>query len=194
MTSLQRPVRVRFSDEAASITVPDHSMAVSAATVLAARRKGLRVTLIAAADTGWGIGKEGGLPWRSPEDLRHFRNRTMGRHLVMGRNTHDGLPKKLDGRTIHVVSSASSEGLTSVHEALAKLAKVATEELLVVGGGRVYADALPFCTHAEVTRIPGTHECDAHMPDLAHAGWRLVDTKPLTETIHIEYWEASDGH
>ncbi|NTF17392.1 dihydrofolate reductase [Agrobacterium rubi] len=157
--------------------------------ILRARLAGMRITMIAAADEAWGIGRDGDLPWRCPEDLRHFRKRTMGGDLVMGRTTFEGLPVKLDGRNIHVVSSASVSGMTSIDEALATLSREQRDEILVAGGGRVYDGALAYCTHAEITRIPGSHDCDAFAPDLGKAGWHLERKEQLTENIEIEYWE-----
>lgn len=170
-----------------------HDTAVLTDNVLAilrARAAGMRITMIAAADEAWGIGRAGDLPWRCPEDLRHFRKRTMDGRLLMGRTTFEGLPVKLDGRTIHVVSSTSEHGFTSIDRAIATLGRAANSEILVAGGGRLYAAAMPYCTHAEVTRIAGVHECDAFMPDLEKAGWHLDHRKPLTDSIEIEYWES----
>lgn len=159
--------------------------------VLRARARGLRITAVAAADEEWGIGRNGDLPWRCPEDLKHFKSRTLGRTLMMGRTTFEGLPRKLVGRTIHVVSTAGPEAFASADKAIATLAAADLAEIIVAGGGRLYDAALPFCTHAEVTRIRGKHECDAFMPDLAARGWALARTEALTEEINIEYWETS---
>jgi dihydrofolate reductase len=157
--------------------------------VLAARSKGLRITMIAAADDDWGVGVEGRLPWRNAADLRHFRQRTLGRHLLMGRTTFEGLPKTLDGRTIHVLSRSGPEHLTSVDRAIHSLLPAVQDEIVVAGGGQVYEQALVFCTHAEITRIPGTHGCDAFMPDLRAAGWVIASTQTLADDINIEHWE-----
>lgn len=164
--------------------------AFSVMQVLKARAAGLKITLVAAADDEWGIGIEGRLPWRCPDDLRHFKQRTMGRHLLMGRTTYEGLPKTLDGRTIHVLSRNGEERLSSVEAAIHSLLPLGLDEVVIAGGGGLYAAALPFCTHAEVTRIPGTHGCDAFMPDLREAGWTLVSTSPLSGNINIEHWES----
>jgi dihydrofolate reductase len=172
-----------------AVEVSDRVMAM-----LRARVAGMRITAIAAADDEWGIGIGGTLPWRCPEDLRHFKARTLGGTLLMGRTTYEGLPRKLEGRTIHVVSSSGQEQFAAADRALAALSALGLHEIIVAGGGRLYEAALPFCTHAEVTRIRGKHECDAFMPDLAAKGWKLVSTSPLTEEINIEYWETSNDH
>lgn len=164
--------------------------ALDVVRVLKAISAGLRITLVAAADEDWGIGAEGGLPWRCPEDLRHFRQRTMGRHLLMGRTTFEGLPVRLDGREIHVLSRRGERNLQSVQAAIRSLLPLGLDEVLIAGGAEVYGHALPYCTHAEVTRIPGRHGCDAFMPDLQEAGWTLASTTSLSGNINIEYWET----
>lgn len=159
--------------------------------ILKARAAGLKITLVAAADDEWGIGTKGDLPWRCPEDLKHFKARTLGKTLIMGRTTFEGLPRKLDGRTIHVVSRNGVEELSGADKAIAWLSSSGIDEIVVAGGGALYAAALPFCTHAEVTRVPGTHGCDAFMPDLHSKGWSLKSTAKLAGDIQIQYWEAN---
>lgn len=173
----------------AAFEVSDRVMAM-----LRARAGGMKITAIAAADDEWGIGVAGALPWRCSEDLRHFKSRTLGGTLVMGRTTFEGLPRKLEGRAIHIVSTSGPEEFSSADRALAALSTRDLDEIIVAGGGRLYEAALPFCTHAEVTRIRGKHGCDAFMPDLAAEGWALARTEPLTEEINIEYWETSNDH
>jgi dihydrofolate reductase len=189
--SITVPARVQGPDEAGRVTLaPENGkLAWNVARILKATATGLRITMIAAADEAWGIGLEGRLPWNRPEDLRHFRHRTMGGRLVMGRTTFEGLPSGLAGRTIHVLSSAAADEFATIDAALAKLAGEDGGEILVAGGGRVYAAALSFCTHAEVTRIPGRHGCDAFMPDLGAAGWTMTSATPLGEDLTIEHWE-----
>ena len=182
------PVRV---DDSGRLSPETHRLSSNIVPILKACAAGLRITMIMAADESWGIGRSGGLPWRCPEDLRHFRKRTMGGRLLMGRTTFEGLPVQLDGRDIHVVSSSSESGFTLIDEALARLAGQQPQEIIVAGGGRVYSAALPYCTHAEITRIRGSHGCDAFAPDLAAAGWKIKRRETLTDNIEIEYWEST---
>lgn len=181
------PVRV---DGSGRLSPETHRLSSNIVPILKACAAGLRITMIMAADESWGIGRSGGLPWRCPEDLRHFRRRTMGGRLLMGRTTFAGLPARLDGRTIHVLSSASGDGFATVDGALAALAGTSHEEIIVAGGGRLYAAALPYCTHAEVTRMKGSHGCDTFAPDLAAAGWKIERRANLSDNIEIEYWES----
>jgi dihydrofolate reductase len=189
--SVTAPARVHGPDEAGRVTLAPENAELTGNVVhiLEAYATGLRITMIAAADDEWGVGVEGRLPWRNAADLRHFRQRTLGRHLLMGRTTFEGLPKTLDGRTIHVLSRGGPEHLTSVDRAIHSLLSTVQDEIVVAGGAKVYEQALPFCTHAEITRIPGTHGCDAFMPDLRAAGWTLAATETLADDITIEHWE-----
>lgn len=159
--------------------------------ILKARDAGLRITLVAAADDGWGIGLCEGLPWRCREDMQHFKKRTMGLDLFMGRKTYEGLPVTLVGRRVHVASRRADPRFASVDRAICTLIDDGAAEIIVAGGGALYADALAYCTHAEVTRIPGLHGCDTVMPDLAAFGWGIRNTTALTDDINIQYWEPN---
>lgn len=142
----------------------------------------MAVVLIAAADTEWGIGRDGGIPWSAPEDLARFRRRTMGKAVIVGLRTAESLPNGLPGRRLVVVSRS---GL-SVPEAIARESEDGAE-VFVAGGAEVYRAALPFAVAAEVTRMPGTHGCDTFMPDLGAAGWRLAAC--IEEETQVEIWK-----
>ena len=146
----------------------------------------MTVTLLAAADARWGIGLEGGLPWRLPEDLARFRRRTMGRMVIAGRKTAEGLPGGLPGRRLVTVSRAA--GFPSVEEAVAAARGEGAGESFVIGGAETYLAALPLADRAEVTRVPGEWRCDAFMPDLAAHGWKLSRTF-REGALEIEEWK-----
>jgi dihydrofolate reductase len=151
----------------------------------------MKLTLIAACDDAWGIGRNNTLAWHEPSDLAHFRERTMGKHLLMGRKTFDGLPRALKGRTIHVLSR-NAEG-TGLHfgSILEIGVDLGLNEMLVAGGGEIYRQLEPQCQFAEITRIPGDHQCDTFMPNLRLLGWKKFAEKLLTESITVEYWRKS---
>src|SRR5947207_15972516 len=96
------------------------------------------------------IGKGGTLPWRIPEDMKWFREITMGKPCVMGRKTWESLPKRpLPGRTNIVVTRADGYGadgaivVSSLAAAIEAAAREKPEEVAVIGGAQVYAEALP---------------------------------------------------
>ncbi|OSC42249.1 dihydrofolate reductase [Mycobacterium decipiens] len=102
------------------------------------------------------IGRGGGIPWRLPEDLARFKQITMGHTVVMGRRTWDSLPasvRPLPGRRNVVVSrqtgfmAQGAEVVGSLEEALSE------PETWVIGGGQIYALALPHATRCEITEV-----------------------------------------
>jgi dihydrofolate reductase len=141
----------------------------------------VRVSLVLAAARNGVIGLEGGLPWRMPADMRHFKQLTMGHHVVMGRKTHASIGRPLPGRTNLVLSRDPHlllPGCTVVHsvqDALAIAEAAGEDEVFVIGGAQVYALALPLAHRVHLTRIEADCEGDTHAPDFERLGWRAVD-------------------
>jgi len=132
--------------------------------------------LVARADNGV-IGRDGVLPWRLPEDLKHFKQLTMGKPMVMGRRTFESLPGLLPGRR-HIVltrdagwSAAGAEMAHSVEQAIALAGNV--PEIAVIGGAEIYALFLPLAKRIELTEVHRSPEGDTKMPPLG-AGWRVA--------------------
>ncbi len=130
-----------------------------------------RVALvIAVADNGV-IGRDGALPWHLPADLQHFRNVTMGKPVLMGRRTFDSIGRALPGRRNLVLSrgAANSNAVQYVQSFEQALELVSdSEELCVIGGGEIYALALPVASRLYLTQVHGEVEGDARiaLPDL----------------------------
>lgn len=99
------------------------------------------ITLIAAMNKKRTIGLKGKMPWHNPEDLKHFKNYTMGKTLFMGRKTYEGLPKKLKGRNIKVVSNTLDGGVKNFPNILKQ---GFDEEVIIAGGGEIYKLSLPY--------------------------------------------------
>lgn len=113
------------------------------------------------------IGKDGGLPWRLPADLRWFKKLTLGHPVVMGRRTMKSLPGPLPGRRNLVVTSALSlpegfERAGSIGEALGLLADEPTA--FVIGGAGLFAEMLPLCGEVYLSWVFEAHEGDVIMP------------------------------
>lgn len=122
------------------------------------------ITLVLAMANNGVIGKDGAIPWRIPEDLKRFKQLTLGKPVIMGRKTWDSLPRKpLPGRDNIVVTRQPqwrADGATtaaSLEEVLAKAGDVS-----VIGGGEIYREALPRADRIELTEIHGDFEGDAH--------------------------------
>ena len=134
------------------------------------------VFYVARADNGV-IGRNGGLPWRLPEDLKRFKAMTMGKPMVMGRKTFESFPKPLPGRR-HIVLTRGSwqadgaEVAHSVEEAIAIAGEV--DEIAVIGGAEVFALFLPLADRVELTEVHRNVEGDTKMPPLGE-GWRVAE-------------------
>jgi len=138
------------------------------------------VTLVVARADNGVIGKDGGLPWRIPEDLKHFKALTMGKPMVMGRRTFESLPGLLPGRR-HIVltrdtgwSAPGAEAVTSIAQALHAAGDAA--ELMVIGGAEIYAVFLPLAGRIELSEVHRSPEGDTRMPPLG-PGWRVADRR-----------------
>jgi dihydrofolate reductase len=144
----------------------------------------VRISLIAAATEAGVIGVNGGLPWHLPADLKRFKHITLGHHLIMGRRTFDSIGKPLPGRTSLVLTrsapaaqSASDEAVRRV-DSLAQaldVARAAGEtEAFVIGGGEIFALALPLAERIYLTRVDAEIEGDTTIPSLDPGLWQEV--------------------
>jgi len=145
--------------------------------------------LVVAADRTGAIGRAGALPWHIPSELRHFRIRTAGHALVMGRTTFERLPRPLDthGRALVVVSTQPllrEPGRDLHHASTPEDALALARRLrpsrppLVCGGARLYAALLEACVALEISRIDQeTEDADAFLPKIAPS-WRRIETGP----------------
>ncbi len=145
--------------------------------------------VVAVADNGV-IGHRGGLPWHLPGDLRRFRERTMGHHVVMGRLTSASIGRPLPGRTNLVVSRDRSvvvPGCTVVHsfdEAVSLAAAAGERELFVIGGSQLYREALPRADRIYWTEVHASPEGDVYFPPLDPAQWTEVAREALPGSPH----------
>jgi dihydrofolate reductase len=136
------------------------------------------VSLIVAMDRNRVIGAGGRLPWHIPEDLKRFRRLTLGHHIVMGRKTWASIRRSLPGRTNIVVTrdrSFAAEGAIVAHSLEAALAVAAgDEEVFVIGGGELYAQALPLADRLYITEVHGEFVGDTWFPEPPAGAWHEV--------------------
>lgn len=136
------------------------------------------ISLIAAMGRNRVIGRDGGLPWRLPEDLRHFRELTMGKPVLMGRRTCESLGRPLPGRTNAVITrrfayqAPGFEVYPSLETALA--AFHAAPEIMIIGGASVYGQALPLADRIYLTLIHHDFEGDTRFPMYDDSVWTEV--------------------
>jgi len=136
------------------------------------------VSLIVAADELGGIGRDGGLPWHLPEDLKRFKALTMGKPIVMGRRTWDSIGRPLPGRRSLVVSRQrglvipGAEVVGSLEDALQAAGDV--PEVCVIGGAEIYRAALALADVVHLTRVHAAVGADTFLPPLDPADWQQV--------------------
>jgi dihydrofolate reductase len=151
-----------------------------------------RVSLIVAVSRNGVIGNKGKLPWHIPADHKLFKTLTMGKPVIMGRKTWDSLGHNpLPGRTNIVVTrdrSLRAEGAHVVHsysDALAKARAENPQEIMVLGGEAIFAEALKTADRVYLTAIEGEFEGDARMP--------LIDRRVFHETAYDGPHETAEG-
>lgn len=123
-------------------------------------------------DESRAIGNAGKIPWHLPEDLRLFKQRTLGHPILMGRTTFESLGRPLPGRQNIVLSrnlSCRATGATVIHD-ISELTSLdlIDREVMVIGGAQIYTLMLPRLSKLYVSRVPGRHTADAYFPVFTH--------------------------
>ena len=140
------------------------------------------MNLIVAVDQNWGIGKDGTMPWHIRADLQYFKEKTLGKTVLMGRKTLLSFPnqKPLPGRRNLVLSHDKSyrvEGAEVVNSIEELAAYSGDGDVFVIGGGSIYAALLPHCRYAYVTKIDASYACDTYFPNLdGMEDWNCVES------------------
>jgi len=136
----------------------------------------MSLSIIVAMAKNRTIGVNNTLPWRCPEDLKHFKALTMGHHMIMGRKTFDSIGKPLPGRTTVVVTRDKNlkiEGCliaNSLQDAISLCSGDA--EAFIVGGADIYSQSLQLADTLYVTEIQQDVEGDAHFPEFDRNLWQ----------------------
>jgi len=132
------------------------------------------VSIVVATDERGAIGRDGGLPWRLPNDLQRFKALTMGKPIVMGRKTWESIGRPLPGRQNIVITrqpglpAAGATVVAALEEALAVAGGAA--EICVIGGAEIYRLALPLARVIHLTRVHAVVEADTFFPPLEEIG------------------------
>ena len=132
------------------------------------------MNLIAAVDRNWAIGNKGQLLVRIPGDHRMFRQETLGKVIVYGRETLETFPmaQPLDRRVNIVMSTNPNYKVNnatvvhSIEELLEVLSAYPSEDVYIIGGESIYRQLLPYCDTAHITKVDYAYEADAYFPDL----------------------------
>jgi dihydrofolate reductase len=143
----------------------------------------LQLSLIAAIDRNNAIGKGNALPWHLPDDLKRFKALTLGKPLLMGRKTAESLGRALPGRRNIVLTRsgrapfAGMDAVASLDAALEMIRddSLGDQEIMVIGGGDVFALALPFASRMHLTYVDTVvADADAFFPEFDASQWRAV--------------------
>jgi len=144
-----------------------------------------RISIIVAMAQNRTIGINNTLPWRCPADLKHYKALTMGHHMIMGRKTFDSIGKPLPGRTTVVVTrnpELKIDGCIVTHSLNQAIAAcTGDEEIFIVGGAELYAQALPLADTIYLTEIQQDVSGDAHFPAFNQEQWREIACEAHTQ-------------
>lgn len=136
--------------------------------------------VVAVAENGV-IGRDGGMPWRLSTDLKRFKAVTLGKPVIMGRKTFDSIGRPLPGRANIVVTRNRdwrADGVTvtaTLDEALAMAAREDGDEICVIGGGELYAQAIGLADRLHVTHVLADIDGDTRFPPIDPSVWAVVE-------------------
>jgi dihydrofolate reductase len=143
---------------------------------------GVGLVLVAAVAENGVIGRDGGLPWRLPSDLRRFRALTLGHPVVMGRKTYDAIGNPLPGRTNIVITrdaAFAARGVVTATNLEAALAvaygdalRRGVRHIMIIGGGDLYRQTIGRACRLEITRVHASPAGDSLFPAIDPAQWR----------------------
>jgi dihydrofolate reductase len=141
------------------------------------------------------IGVNNTLPWRCPEDLKHFKALTMGHHMIMGRKTFDSIGKPLPGRTTVIVTrdrNLQIEGCVIAHSLQDAIKACASDtQTFIVGGADIYSQSLQLADTLYITEIQQEVVGDAHFPEFDKNVWqetaREVRSQETPQPLHYHF-------
>ena len=157
----------------------------------------MRLAVICAMSRNGVIGRDNGLPWNLPGDLKHFKETTLGCPIIMGRKTWDSIGRPLPGRTNIIVTrrgEVESDGIKiadSLKNALdlAKscLTTAGGNEIFVIGGAQIYKEAFPLANRLYLTRVNSFVDGDIYLEGFDEADWIEISNKSFNAL-------SSEGH
>jgi dihydrofolate reductase len=153
-----------------------------------------RIALVVAMADNGVIGVDGRIPWRIPEDMRHFRALTIGKPCIMGRKTWDSLPKRplVDRTNIVVTRNASfaADGAVVAHSLDAAIALAENErpdEIMIIGGADIYAAALPRADVIYLTQVHCDFAGDTQLAAFRPEDWQAAEAENRTTPDGLAY-------
>lgn len=159
----------------------------------------MKLALICAMSENRVIGRDNGLPWHLSEDLKYFKRTTMGKCMIMGRNTWESIGRALPGRTSIVITSNAeyeaegAEVVGSLEQAICRAEALSEEagstEAFVIGGAVLYQAALPLADTLHLTRVHAEVEGDTFLHAFDESKWSEVSREEFQhdEANHYDY-------
>jgi dihydrofolate reductase len=145
----------------------------------------MQLSLIWAMAENRVIGRNNSLPWRLPNDMRHFMKTTMGRPVIMGRKTFESMKSPLPGRTNIVLTQNAQwqrdgvQVVATLDEAIALAESQSlidgVDEVMVIGGAQIYELALPLADRLYLTTVHAEPQGDVFFPPVDLSGWQVVE-------------------
>lgn len=152
--------------------------------------------IIVSVDLNWGIGCDGKLLQHIPEDMKFFKEKTIGNVVVMGRETFESLPGKnpLKDRVNIVLSrdrSFKDDRLiicNSIEDTLKELQKYENSKVFIIGGETIYKQFLPYCDELYITKIQNEYKADRFFPNVdIMSDWELIKESEVKEYNNVRY-------
>jgi len=159
-----------------------------------------QLSLIAALDREFAIGRGNALPWHLPDDLKRFKALTLGKPVLMGRRTAESLGRALPKRRNLVLTRGrrvpfdGMQAVPSLDEALHVASAQDSDELCVIGGGELYALALPLAARMHLTQVDTeVEDVDAFFPRFDAGDWSTAAREPHpADAMHAYAFEFVD--
>jgi dihydrofolate reductase len=150
------------------------------------------ISIIAAVAQNGVIGRDGGLPWKLPSDLRQFRAITLGHAVIMGRKTFEGLKGGPFDRRFNIVVTRTGNvgyfgGMVEKAMSLEHAVDIArnftashqdTQRIFIIGGGEIFREAITFAGHMRITCVRATPEGGVTFPDISPVLWEITHLTP----------------
>ncbi len=150
-----------------------------------------RISIIVAATENGVIGKHNSLPWKLADDLKSFKNLTLGKPIIMGRKTFESIGRILPGRLNIVISKENDfEGVemaSSLEEAIKIAEKEKTEEIFIIGGAMIYRHALAIADRIYLSRVCIKLDGDAFFPVIKDHEWKQISKVRFDKSEKNEY-------
>ena len=154
-------------------------------------------SLIVAKSRNGVIGVDGKLPWHLSSDLQYFKRTTMGKPVLMGRVTWEGLPFPLPGRPNLVLTrdkAFTAKGAEIHHDLMSMIGRGyelagarGGDEVMLIGGAKLYAACMKYITRMYITEVDVMIEGDAHFPAVQATEWRMVNQTPYAKGAKDDY-------